>query len=66
MRRDASPSRALREATFKRRLVDDALRSAGWNFTRGQDSDLDLKQPLLGQLALVYADHPEFDAHWTR
>ncbi|MGV7570838.1 DUF6221 family protein [Mycobacterium kansasii] len=62
----ARPSRGLREAAFKRRLVDDALRTVDWNFTRGEDSDLHVKQPVLGQLAMVYADHPDFDARWTR
>jgi hypothetical protein len=66
MRRGATPSRGLREAAFKRRLVDDALRSVEWNFARGEDNDLHVKQPVLGQLAMVYADHPDFDARWTR
>jgi hypothetical protein len=66
MRRGATPSRGLREAAFKRRLVDDAPRSVEWNFARGEDNDLHVKQPILGQLAMVYADHPDFDARWTR
>jgi hypothetical protein len=66
MRRGGSPSRALREAAFKRQLVDDALRSVEWNFTRGEDRDLHVKRPVLGQLAMVYADHPDFDARWAR
>lgn len=48
MRRGASPSRGLREAQFKRRLVDDALRGVEWNFARGADADLHVKQPVLG------------------
>lgn len=66
MRGGARPSRGLREAAFKRRLVDDALRNVEWNFARGEDSDVHLRQPVLGQLAMVYADHPDFDPHWTR
>jgi len=66
MRRSATPSRGLRQAAFKRRLVDDALRSVDWNFARGEDNDLHVKQPVLGKLAMVYADHPDFDARWTR
>jgi hypothetical protein len=66
MRRGATPPRGLREEAFKRRLVDDALRSVEWNFARGEDNNLHMKQPALGQLAMVYADHPDFDARWTR
>jgi hypothetical protein len=66
MRRGAGPSRGLREAAFKRRLVDDVLRRVEWNFAQGEDSDLHMKQPVLGQLAMVYADHPDFDARWAR
>lgn len=65
MRRGASPSRGLREAAFKRRVVDDALRGVEWNFARGEDDNLHLKRPVLGQLAMVYADHPDFDSRWT-
>jgi hypothetical protein len=65
MRRGAGPSRGLREAAFKRRLVDDALRRVEWNFTLGEDNDLHVKLPVLGQLAMVYADHADFDARWT-
>jgi hypothetical protein len=66
MRRSAGPSRGLREAAFKRRLVDDALRSVEWNFAQGEDDDVHAKQPVLGQLAMVYADHPDFDVRWAR
>ncbi|GAB5901301.1 DUF6221 family protein [Mycolicibacterium mageritense] len=66
LRRGGAPSRGLREAAFKRRLVDDALRNVQWNFARGEDDELHLKQPILGQLAMVYADHPDFDADWAR
>ncbi|OKH71164.1 hypothetical protein EB73_11005 [Mycobacterium sp. SWH-M3] len=66
LRRGGTPSRGLREAAFKRRLVDDALRNVQWNFARGEDDELHLKQPVLGQLAMVYADHPDFDADWAR
>lgn len=65
MRRGASPSRGLREAAFKRQVVDDALRGVEWNFARGEDDNLHLKRPVLGQLAMVYADHPDFDSRWT-
>lgn len=65
MRRSAGPTRALREAAFKRRLVDDALRRVKWNFTQGEDDDVHVKQPVLGQLAMIYADHPDFDARWV-
>lgn len=51
---------------FKRRLVDDALRGVEWNFARGEDNTLHVKQPVLGHLAMVYADHPDFDARWIR
>lgn len=64
--RSAGPSRGLREAAFKRRLVDDALRSVEWNFARGEDNDVHVKQSGIGQWAMVYADHPDFDARWTR
>jgi hypothetical protein len=65
LRRSTGPSRALREAAFKRQLVNDALRSVEWNFALGEDNDVHIKQPIFGQLALVYADHPDFDARWT-
>jgi hypothetical protein len=48
MRRGARPSRGLREAAFKRRLVDDALRSVEWNFARGEDNDLHVNRPFSG------------------
>lgn len=64
MRRFAGPSRGLREAAFKRRLVNDALLSVEWNFARGEDNDVHAKQPVLGRLAMIYADHPDFDARW--
>jgi Family of unknown function (DUF6221) len=59
-------TRGLRETAFKRRLVDDALRGVSWNFTRGGDGDIHAKRPVLGRLAMVYADHPDFDARWVR
>ena len=59
-------TRGLRETAFKRRLVDDALRGVSWNFARGTDGDIHTKQPVLGRLAMVYADHPDFDARWVR
>ena len=59
-------TRGLRETAFKRRLVDDALRGVNWNFARGRDGDIHAKQPVLGRLAMVYADHPDFDARWVR
>lgn len=63
-RRDLS-TRGLRETAFKRRLVDDALRGVSWNFAQGEDHDVHAKKRVLGQLAMVYADHPDFDAHWV-
>ena len=66
MHRSAGSTRGLRETAFKRRLVDDALRGVSWNFTRGGDGDIHAKQPVLGRLAMVYADHPDFDARWVR
>ena len=32
----------------------------------GEDGDVHAKQPVLARLAMVYADHPDFDARWTR
>ncbi len=58
-------TRGLRETAFKRRLVDDALRGVNWNFAQGEDRDVHAKQPVLGRLAMVYADHPDFDARWA-
>jgi len=58
-------TRGLRETAFKRRLVDDALRGVNWNFAQGEDGDVHAKQPVLGRLAMVYADHPDFDARWA-
>jgi hypothetical protein len=58
-------TRGLRETAFKRRLVDDALRGVKWNFAHGEDGDVHAKQPVLGQLAMVYADHPDFDPRWA-
>jgi len=58
-------TRGLRETAFKRRVVDDALRRVDWNFARGADGDVHTKQPVLGRLAMVYADHPDFDALWV-
>jgi hypothetical protein len=58
-------TRGLREAAFKRQLVDDALRRVNWNFSQGEDGDVHAKQPVLGRLAMVYADHPDFDARWV-
>jgi uncharacterized protein DUF6221 len=58
-------TRGLRETAFKRRLVDDALRGVSWNFAQGEDGDVHAKQPVLGRLAMVYADHPDFDARWA-
>ncbi|UNB52983.1 DUF6221 family protein [Mycolicibacterium sp. YH-1] len=58
-------TRGLREAAFKRRLADDALRRVNWNFAQGEDGDVHAKQRVLGRLAMVYADHPDFDAHWV-
>jgi uncharacterized protein DUF6221 len=58
-------TRGLRETAFKRRLVDDALRGLNWNFERGEDGDVHAKRPVLGRLAMVYADHPDFDARWA-
>lgn len=55
----------LREAAFKRRLVDDAVRGVNWNFAQGEDGGVHAKQPVLGRLAMVYADHPDFDARWV-
>jgi hypothetical protein len=58
-------TRGLRETAFKRRLVDDALRGVNWNFAQGEDGDVHAKQPVLGRLAMAYADHPDFDARWA-
>jgi len=58
-------TRGLRETAFKRRLVDDALRGVTWSFAHGEDGDVHAKQPVLGQLAMVYADHPDFDPRWA-
>lgn len=55
----------LRETAFKRWLVEDALQQVSWNFAHGQDGDVHAKQPVLGRLAMVYADHPDFDARWA-
>jgi hypothetical protein len=59
-------TRGLRETAFKRRLVDDALRGVTWNFGDGEDGDVHAKLPVLGQLAMVYSDHPDFDRRWVR
>jgi hypothetical protein len=59
-------TRGLRETAFKRRLVDDALRGVRWDFAHGEDNDVHAKRPVLGKLAMVYADHPDFDPRWTR
>jgi hypothetical protein len=58
-------TRGLCETAFKRRLVDDAIRRVKWNFAQGEDGDVHAKQPVLGRLAMVYADHPDFDARWV-
>nr|WP_231998248.1 DUF6221 family protein [Mycobacterium sp. 1245499.0] len=58
-------TRGLRETAFKRRLVDDALRGVSWNFARGEDGEVHAKKLVLGQLAMIYADHPDFDARWV-
>jgi hypothetical protein len=58
-------TRGLRETAFKRRLVDDALRGVMWSFAHGEDCDVHAKQPVLGQLAMVYADHADFDPRWA-
>lgn len=65
MRRGAGPTRGLRETAFKRRVVEDALRRVKWNFAQGEDSHVHAQQPVLGLLALIYADHPDFDARWV-
>jgi hypothetical protein len=44
---------------------DDALRGVNWSFAQGEDGDVHAKQPVLGRLAMVYADHPDFDARWA-
>jgi len=58
-------TRGLRETAFKRQLINDALQRIPWNFAHGEDCDVHAKQPVLGQLAMVYADHPEFDPRWA-
>jgi hypothetical protein len=58
-------TRGLRETAFKRRLVDDALRGVNWNFAHGDDGAVHAKQPVLGRLAMVYADHPDFEVRWA-
>jgi hypothetical protein len=58
-------STRLRETAFKRRLVDDALRGVTWNFASGEDGDVHAMQPVLGRLAMIYADHSDFDPRWV-
>jgi hypothetical protein len=58
-------TRGLRETAFKRRLVEEALRGVSWNFAQGADGDVHAKNRVLGQLAMVYAEHPDFDARWV-
>ncbi|KKE98591.1 hypothetical protein EB72_18985 [Mycobacterium sp. SWH-M1] len=59
-------TRGLLQTAFKRRLVNEALRGLTLNFGHGEDSDVHAKPPVLGQLAMMYADHPDFDRRWVR
>ncbi|WP_412770110.1 DUF6221 family protein [Mycolicibacterium grossiae] len=58
-------TRALREVSFKHQLVDRALDSVEWDFHAGSDDHVHEKAPLLGLLAAVYADHPDFEPRWS-
>ena len=58
-------TRGLRDTAFKRRLVDDALRRITWNVASGEDGNVHAMQPVLGRLAMIYADHPDFDPRWV-
>ncbi|MDQ0619393.1 DUF6221 family protein [Arthrobacter globiformis] len=58
------PARVLAECAAKREILDecaDVLSHGGWEYSDTPD----LAQSILGSLAAVYADHPEYQQEWA-